>query len=151
MIDPLRIRLDLDCSAEHAFRTWTEDFARWWPRSHTVAGDNTVDIVFEPRPGGRIFERAPDGAETDWGEVTRWEPPTRFGYLWHLRRDRADATDVDVVFVDVGDDRCRLEIVHSGWDRLGADALAWRGVNQDGWSGLLPHFAAAAGRAAESH
>jgi len=27
-----------------------------------------------------------------------WEPPTRIGYLWHLRRDRADATEVEITF-----------------------------------------------------
>ena len=78
--------------------------------------------------------------------ITRWEPPTGFGYLWHLRRDRSDATDVDIAFVDLGDDRCRLEIVHSGWDRLGGEAPAWREANKGGWAGLLPHFSAAADR-----
>jgi Activator of Hsp90 ATPase homolog 1-like protein len=143
MIEPLRVSLDLECSAEHAFRTWTDSFGTWWPRDHTASGDDDVDVVFQARLGGRIFERATDGTETEWGEVTRWEPPNGFGYRWHLRRDRADATDVDVAFVDVGSGRCRLDIVHSGWERLGADARAWRDANQGGWDGLLPHFAAA--------
>ena len=32
------------------------------------------------------------GAEVEWGEVTAFEPPHRLAYLWHIRRDRADAT-----------------------------------------------------------
>ena len=60
-------------------------------------------VVLEPWLGGRIFERTPDGAEIDWGEITAWEPPGRLAYLWHIRRDRADATDVEITFVPLGD------------------------------------------------
>jgi hypothetical protein len=95
--------------------------------------------VLEGRPGGRIFERTPEGVEHDWGQVTVWEPPTRLAYLWHLRRDRADATDVQLTFVDV-DGRTRLDIVHTGWERLGALGPGWRDANRNGWAGLLPHF-----------
>ena len=49
-----------------------------------------------------------------------WSPPRRLGYLWHINRDRSDATDVELTFVDLGDGTTRLEIVHSGWERLGA-------------------------------
>ena len=65
-------------------------------------------------------------------------------YLWHLRRDRADATDVELRFIPLGADRCRLDIVHSGWERLGGEADRSRDANHAGWGGLLPHFIAAA-------
>ena len=87
----------------------------------------------------------PGGAEHDWGEVTVWEPPERLGYLWHLRRDRADATDVEIRFVPRGAST-RVEIEHRGWERLGADGVSWRDRNQGGWEGLLPHFRDAADR-----
>ena len=79
-------------------------------------------MVLEPRLGGRIYERTPDGTEHDWGEVTLWDPPHRFGYLWHLRRDRADATDVEIRFLAATDSATVVEIEHRGWERLGADA-----------------------------
>jgi hypothetical protein len=142
MIEPLRLEFDVRCSREHAFRVWTTKLTQWWPAGHTVTGSANVDIVLEPRVGGRIFERAPDGAEHDWGEITVWDPPARFGYLWHLRQDRADATQVTIVFLD-RDDHTRIEIEHSGWERLGARGPALRERNQAGWSGLLPHLVAA--------
>jgi hypothetical protein len=101
-------------------------------------------VVLEPGVGGRIYERTPAGVEHDWGEVTVWEPPIRLGYLWHLRRDRADATDVEIRFSDGGEGRTRVEIEHRGWERLGADGPGWRDRNHAGWRTLFPHFVAAA-------
>ena len=93
--------------------------------------------------GGRIYERTPDGAEHDWGEVTVWRPPTRLAYLWHLRRDRSDATEVEIRFTANDSGGTRIEIEHRGWERLGRAAVQWRDQNRAGWQTLLPHFQAA--------
>jgi hypothetical protein len=140
--EPLRLTFEVACSREHAFQVWTARLSQWWPRSHTVTGDSTVDIVLEPWVGGRIFERAADGAEHEWGQITDWDPPTRFGYRWHLRQDRADATQVTVTFVDLMG-HTRVEIEHTGWERLGANGPDLRERNGAGWRGLLPHLIAA--------
>lgn len=143
-LDPLRLTYRIECPPEHAFSVWTTRLSAWWPRSHTTSGDPDATVVLEPRLGGRIFERATDGREIDWGEITAWEPPARFGYLWHIGRTREDATDVSVSFVDDGDGATRLEIVHSGWDRLGTDGAQFRRANTAGWDGAIPAFRAAA-------
>jgi Activator of Hsp90 ATPase homolog 1-like protein len=140
VIEPLRLSYEVECSAEHAFTTWTGRFDTWWPRGHTVSGDPDAEVVLEPGVGGRIFERSPDGTEIDWGEITMWDAPTRLGYVWHIRRDRADATDVTITFVALDSSRTRIEIVHSGWERLGSGAQALRDSNANGWDGLMPHF-----------
>jgi uncharacterized protein YndB with AHSA1/START domain len=142
--EPLRLAFDVACSREHAFLVWTTKLSHWWPSSHTVTGSSTAEIVLEPTVGGRIYERGPDGTEHDWGELTTWDPPARFGYRWHLRQDRADASQVDIAFIDEGD-RTRVEIEHSGWDRLGAKGAHLRERNQAGWAGLPPHYVAACG------
>ena len=64
-------------------------------------------MVLEQRAGGRIFERTPAGEEHDWGEVTAFEPPRSLTYLWHIRRDRADATEVEISFHELDRDRTR--------------------------------------------
>jgi uncharacterized protein YndB with AHSA1/START domain len=140
VIEPLRLTFRLECSPSHAFYTWTERFGDWWPGSHTVTGDPTVQVIFEPGLGGRIFERGPDGSETHWGEITAWEPPRKLAYLWHIRRDRADATDVELNFLPLDDGATSLEIVHTGWERLGVEGPAWREANQAGWSGVIGYF-----------
>lgn len=144
MIEPIRLEFEVDCPVEHAFDVWTGRINQWWPRDHTVSGEADLAVVLEGRPGGRIFERRTNGIEHDWGEVTVWEPPTRFAYTWHLRRDRADATQVDIQFVAEGDAATRVRIEHSDWERLGAFGAEWRERNQGGWATLLPHYLRAA-------
>jgi uncharacterized protein YndB with AHSA1/START domain len=144
VIEPIRLSFEVDCGAEHAFEVWTSRIDQWWPADHTVSGEDDATVVLERRTGGRIFERTTTGVEHDWGEVTVWEPPTRLGYLWHLRRDRADATEVEIQFIDRGEARTRVEIEHRGWEALGAEGADWRDRNRGGWATLLPHFVAAA-------
>ena len=146
MTDPLRLSFEVACPPDRAFRTWTARISDWWPADHSVSGEEGLEVVLEPRVGGRIFERTPSGAEHEWGEVTVWEPPRRLAYLWHLRRDRADATDVEITFVDLGGGATRVDIEHRGWERLGADGPEWRERNQGGWSTLVPHYTMAVAR-----
>jgi uncharacterized protein YndB with AHSA1/START domain len=143
-IEPLRLAFRVECSPEHAFMTWTERIAIWWPADHTASGESNLQVVLEGHIGGRIFERTREGTEHDWGEVLVWEPPHRLIYSWHLRRDRADATEVEIRFVPDGK-ATQVEIEHRGWERLGADGAVWRDRNLGGWSTLLPHFIEAAG------
>jgi hypothetical protein len=130
---------DVACSVEHAFDVWTNRIDMWWPSDHTVSGDPDVAVFLQGEVGGRIFERAADGTEHDWGQVTAWTPPVRFAYLWHLRRDRREATEVEVRFVARGPDATRVEIEHQGWERL-ADGPQARERNSIGWQTLLPHY-----------
>jgi hypothetical protein len=144
VIEPLRLSFDVACPAAHAFQVWTERIAAWWPLDHTVSGQHGLCVVLEPYLGGRIFERTQTGEEHPWGQVTVWEPPRRLGYRWHIGRESAQATDVEITFVAVHERATRVEIVHRGWERLGAEAPVWRDRNVAGWSSLLPHFVAAA-------
>jgi uncharacterized protein YndB with AHSA1/START domain len=146
VIEPLRLSFEVACSASHAFEVWTARTTLWWPTSHTVSAQSDLQVLFEPSAGGRIFERTADGREVDWGEILAWEPPHRLVYLWHLRVDRADATEVEIRFQPVGDETTQVDIEHRGWDRLGTDARARRDANAGGWASLLPHFVAACRR-----
>jgi len=134
---------DLDCSAEHAFGVWTAGIGSWWPADHTVSGQGDTEVVLEAGVGGRIFERTTDGTEHEWGRVTRWDPPAGLAYTWHLLQDPADATEVEIRFVDRGVAGARVEIEHRGWERLGAAGEQRRAENRGGWDALVPHYRAA--------
>jgi uncharacterized protein YndB with AHSA1/START domain len=68
-MEPLRLEFAVACPPERAFALWAEQTTRWWPHGHSVSGEPGLTVTFEPRAGGRIYERAPDGAEHEWGEV----------------------------------------------------------------------------------
>jgi len=143
-LEPIRLAFEVDCPAPRAFMIWTAETSRWWPTTHTVSVQPGLEVVFEPRAGGRIFERTVTGEEFDWGEIVTWDAPRRLVYLWHLRGDRTDATEVDITFVPLDPERTRVEIEHRGWERLGAAGQARREGNFAGWGSLLPHFVSAA-------
>ena len=145
MIEPLRIAFDVGCPPEQTFELWTARTSVWWPTTHTVSAQPGVEVIIEPGVGGRIYERTPQGDEHDWGQVTTWEPPDRISYLWHLRQNRADATEVEITFAATEGDGTTVSIVHHGWDQLGERGQERRESNRHGWAGLLPHFQAAAG------
>lgn len=143
MIEPLRIDLVVACSPEHAFRTWTERATAWWPPEHTMSHEPGAEIVFEPRPGGRVFERTPAGSEFEWGAIVAWEPPSRLAYSWHIATSPDRATEVEIRFLPEPGGSTRVEIVHGGWERLGAEGQAWRDANHAGWDGVLPAYSMA--------
>jgi hypothetical protein len=54
--------------------------------------------------------------------------------------DRADATEVEISFHELGRERTRVDIEHRGWERLGAGADGWRDRNVAAWGSLLPRY-----------
>ncbi len=148
-LEPLEVEVVVACPPPRAFALWATETTLWWPKGHSVSADPGLTVTFEPRAGGRIYERTAAGAEHDWGEVLAWEPPERLVYLWHLRFDRADATEVEVRFAAREDGGTTVRIVHRGWERLGAEGPGRRDRNRQGWAGVLgPYRAACSGSAA---
>ncbi len=144
MIEPLRIHLVVECPPEHAFRTWTERATAWWPPAHTVSHEPGARIVFEPRAGGRIYERTRAGTVIDWGEVTAWEPPHRLAYRWHIATVPEEGTDVEIRFMSTSTGSTQVAIEHGGWERLADRGVRWRDTNLMGWNGVLPAYTKAA-------
>ena len=140
MIEPIRISFVVECPPDHAFDTWTERATSWWPPEHTVSHEPGALIVFEPKPGGRIFERTASGREIEWGQVVEWDPPRRLRYLWRIATEARYATDVGISFSKVSEGGTRVDIEHGGWDRLGELGQPWRDANRAGWDGVLPAY-----------
>ncbi len=138
---PLVVEFEVGVPPAHAFDVWTRRCGLWWPASHTVSG-NPAAITFESRAGGRIVERAVDGAEHDWGTVLDWEPPTRLRYLWHLFFDPSEATEVELTFNPVpAGTSVRLE--QRGWERLGAAGPVRKQRTGQVWGELTAAYARA--------
>ena len=129
---PLVVEVDVAAEPEHAFALWVERTALWWPAGHTHSGDPAA-IVFEPRPGGRIFERAGDGTEHPWGEVVAVVRPRLIRYWWHLFFERAEATLVEVTFEPTGAGT-RVRLIQTGWGGLGDQGPVRRDRTGQAWA-----------------
>jgi len=138
-MDPLVSEFTVACSREHAFDVWATKTSAWWPHDHSVSAEPGLTVTFEPRRGGRIYERTLEGTEHDWGEILVWDPPHRLTYSWHIASDSSDATEVDITFT--GDrETTTVTIVHRLWERLGANGPSMRERNRQGWATLTPHY-----------
>jgi uncharacterized protein YndB with AHSA1/START domain len=105
--------------------------------THSVSGHRQATLVIEPGAGGRIYEQSPDGREFAWGRVVIWDPPGRLVCQWLVGET---ATDLEVRFVPEPDGATVVEIEHRGWERFGAAGADRRGMNDQGWSGVLTSF-----------
>lgn len=147
----VRIDITVNAPIDRAFTVFVDKIGTWWPRSHSVSRD-LVDVVIEPRAGGRFYERSATGAEHDWGAVTEFDPPHRvvvswaFTPDWELSDDPAQASRVAVEFTSTGPDTTAVTLVHSELQRHGAgweemrDSVAGAG----GWTSILDFYAKSA-------
>ena len=119
---------------EHAFSIWAERTTLLVAGGALGVRSPPSAVVFEPRPGGRIYERAPRGDEHEWGRVTALEPPpgsrtrgtcARTAPTPPTSRSRSRRVP----------DGTAVAIVHSGWERLGAKGPDLRERNTRGWAG----------------
>jgi uncharacterized protein YndB with AHSA1/START domain len=142
-IEPVVKTVTLACTPEEAFRYFTADFSLWWPAAtHSVVAyasefkDKPAAVIFEPRIGGRIFERAPSGQEHVWGSVLAWEPPARVEFSFHPGRDESVAQTVEVRFSSAPEG-AKVVLTHSGWEKLGANGQKARDSYDQGWEGVF--------------
>lgn len=139
--DALVVEFEVAAVAHHEFDTWTTRCASWWPARHTISGDPSA-IVFEPRVGGRIFERGVDGAEHDWGRVVEWLPPQLLRYQWHLFFTPEEATEIEITFSE-SNGRTAVRLEQRGFDALGAAGPPRRERTGTVWASLVEQFRAA--------
>ncbi|MBD0330334.1 MAG: SRPBCC domain-containing protein [Thermoleophilia bacterium] len=137
----VRKTVTVPLAPERAFELFTERIGEWWPLGrYSIRGDAAETAVFEPREGGRVYERTRAGEESEWARVLAYAPPSRFVLAWHVNPSRA-ATELEVRFT-AADGGTRVDLEHRGWDseesRSGYDG---------GWDEVLARYVAAAAAA----
>jgi uncharacterized protein YndB with AHSA1/START domain len=128
---------------EHTFDVFVREIGQWWPtQPFSLGADRVIGVVFEEAEGGRVYEVWDDGSEHTWGHVLAFEPPTRFRITWEIH---AEVTEVDVQFKALGPGLTRVELVHSGWERLTREQIAAATSTpadySAGWQRILALFA----------
>ena len=149
----VRIEVVVDAPIERAFRVFTERFDEIKPREHNMLAVDIAESVFEPRVGGRVYDRGVDGSECQWGRVLAYESPNRIVFSWdisphwQIETDHDKASEVEVSFVAETDAQTRVVLEHRN---LGRHGDGWEGMREgvrgdQGWPLYLDRFVAAAG------
>jgi uncharacterized protein YndB with AHSA1/START domain len=143
-IEPVRRSIEIEVPAAEAFAIYTQEIASWWVKEHHIGKTPFVDVVMEPRVGGRYYEVSADGTECDWGKVLVWEPPLRVVTSWHLGGDwkfhpeLEKASEVEVRFVPLGEMATRIELEHRHFERHDGGEVVAAGVGSPGgWGKTL--------------
>ncbi|HJQ97758.1 MAG TPA: SRPBCC family protein [Candidatus Polarisedimenticolaceae bacterium] len=133
-LQPLRKEVVVRRTPAEAFEVFTSKLHTWWPlHMFSIHQADAATCGIEPRVGGEVFERSKEGARAIWGTVLLWDPPRRFAMTWHPGREADTAQEVEVRFTAVPDGT-KVELIHSGWAKLGAQAKEAREGYEGGWA-----------------
>ena len=151
-IAPAAIRktIDVNVPVDRAFAVFAARMGEWWHKEHSIARETTqVDVVIEPRAGGRWYEKGADGSEHPWGRVIAYEPPHRLVLAWQLTRefvfDPDFETTVEVRFEETAEGT-RVHFEHRDLERMGPDAAEMLEGMDGGWGMLLDLYKSEAER-----
>src|SRR5829696_6650365 len=145
----IRTDIVVDAPQDRAFRVFTEQFDKVKPREHNMLEVDIAESVFEPREGGRVYDRGVDGSECQWARVLAYEPPNRVVFSWdispqwQIEPDPEKTSEVEVRFISETPERTRVELEHRNLDRHGDGWESERdGVGgEGGWPLYLQRFA----------
>ena len=132
-----------------AFSVFTDDFGSFKPPEHNMLGVEIAETVFEPRAGGKLYDRGIDGSECHWARVLAYEPPDRvviswdINPQWQIETDPAKTSEVEVKFIAEAPDRTRVQLEHRNLDRHleGREAVREGVDSEGGWPMYLQRFA----------
>ncbi|HEY7301077.1 MAG TPA: SRPBCC family protein [Xanthobacteraceae bacterium] len=141
----MRKSIRVNASQAHAFEVFTSGLGRWWPRDHGIGKTPMKGAVMETQLGGRWYELAEDGTQTNVGKIVVWEPPQRFVMTWDINSqwqpDTTVGSEVEVNFIAEGANATRVELEHRKFEQLGAEpGEKMRNDVNGGWPRLLERF-----------
>lgn len=140
----------VDAPIEKAFSVFTADIGSWWPPEHHILEGELAEMVFEPRAGGHIYDRATDGSECRWARILAYEPPTRIVFSWDIslqwkiEKDPERTSEIEVRFSAESSDRTRVDLEHRNLDHHGEGWEPMRDAvgSPEGWAVGLARFGA---------
>jgi uncharacterized protein YndB with AHSA1/START domain len=145
----VQVQIVVEAPVDEAFTVFTEGIGSWFPSEYNLLPVPIAERVFEPRVGGRVYDRGVDGSQCYWGRVLAYERPTRvviswdISPRWQIETDLAKTSEVEVRFIAEGATRTRVELEHRHLERHGD---GWQQLHQSvsgdgGWPVCLRKFA----------
>lgn len=148
-IEPIVVSKKVDIPPEEAFRLFVDQFADWYPRAYTWAGEKLATIEIGSHEGARCFERGPHHFEVDWGRVLAYQPPEQLVFTWQISYNRepipdpAQAGEVEVRFIALDEHQStKVKLEHRKFEQHGEDGAQYRGAlaSAKGWPFILNQF-----------
>jgi uncharacterized protein YndB with AHSA1/START domain len=144
----VRTSIVVEAAIERAFSVFTEGIGTWFPPEYNLLDVAIAERVFEPRVGGRVYDRGEDGSECQWARVLAYDPPNRVVFSWDISpqwqivSDPEKTSEVEVRFISEAPGRTRVELEHRNLDRHGD---GWEQVrdsvrSEGGWPYALQRF-----------
>lgn len=143
-VAPVVVTVEVPLPPAEAFSLFTDGIGGWWPlATHSVFYADATQVRFPHRAGEPIVEISTTGEESVWGTVLESTAPTLLWFTWHPGRDQSSAQQVEITFTATARGT-RVELTHSGWDRVDPAADGMRASYATGWRTVLGSFVAAA-------
>jgi uncharacterized protein YndB with AHSA1/START domain len=143
-ISPVHRSVQVPVPPAEAFRIFTADIDRWWPKEHGLDGPVQQSVI-EPFVGGRWYGRYAGGQEITNGHVLAWEPPGKVLFSWEISSewkpdpDSTVASEVEVRFTAC-EGGTLVQVEHRRFHRMaGGDKM--RAAVDGGWSKILVLYA----------
>jgi uncharacterized protein YndB with AHSA1/START domain len=128
-------RLTLEIAKPHAavWKAFTGDIHSWWPKDF-YATESPKRIVFEVKPGGRLYEDAGDGNGLVWYHVIALDAPNSISLSGFIAPPfGGPATSLlRVEFSESGKSATTMEVTDSTFGCLGDP-----GATEEGWRMLF--------------
>jgi len=138
-ISPIRKSVVIEKPPAEVFRFFVDHMSEWWPLTECCdasGGKPLARIVFPREVGQEIRGEFADGTGFVIGHLRHFEEPERVLFSWHWGWDAAAATEVEVSFAAEGT-ATRLELIHRGWENLGARGPGARRGHDGGWRYII--------------
>ncbi len=141
MLDPIVKTIEVPCNQQHAFDTFVNRVASWWPLDKNsvsaMNGEVAKAVVIEPSNGGAVYEIGHDDTRHDWGSVSTFDPHSQLTLEWHIGLSAEQASEVSVTFAAMDNGHTRVTLTHSRWEAFGDKAADMRNGYDNGWVGVF--------------
>ncbi len=150
MYEPLIKTIEVPCGRQEAFKVFVDEMDTWWPLAKFSAsvkfGTTAKGLRLDPRVGGKIVETSTDDTEHLWGTITKYEPHEYLCMDFHIGLPAETASVVEVRFTVVEEERTRVVLTQSEWERFGEFAKMMYNGYPKGWIAIFDQaFKAACG------
>lgn len=128
-----RLTLEIGKPQGAVWKAFTAEIRHWWPKDF-YATASPQRIVFEVKPGGRLYEDAGKGNGLVWYHVIAVDAPnsiTMSGFIAPPFGGPATSL-LNVTFSPKGKDTTAMEVTDSTFGRLGDP-----GTTEEGWRMLF--------------